>query len=58
MEQEMKVLRAEQARRLEAELMALVKQHSFILSMQPAIKNTLRNVADFNNFSQLQGALK
>jgi hypothetical protein len=52
------VLRAEQGRRLEAELVALVKQHGLVLSMAKPVKDALRNVAQFNDFQQLQGILK
>ena len=50
-------LRAEQARRLEAELVALVKQYGLVLTMNKPVKEALRNVAQFNDFQQLQGVL-
>lgn len=50
--------RAEQGRQLEAELIALVKQHGFILTLNPGVKKTFGNVAAYCNFSQLKGMLK
>jgi hypothetical protein len=53
----MQVLRAEQARRLEAELLALVKQYGLLINMNRPVKDALRKVAQFNDFQQLQGVL-
>jgi hypothetical protein len=52
-EQAAATLRAEQAKRLEVELIEMVRDYGLILRMNPKVRNTIAKVAQFNDFQQL-----
>jgi hypothetical protein len=47
------VLRADQAKRLEAEAVALVKQYGLLLKMNRPVREFFVKLAQFNDFQQL-----
>lgn len=51
------ILRAEQAKRLEAEAVTLVKQYGLLLKMNRPVREFFVKLADFNNFEQLKKEL-
>lgn len=51
------ILRAEQAKRLEAEAVDLVKQYGLLLKMNRPVREFFVKLAAFNNFEQLKKEL-